>query len=95
LLWLFLVMNKNNSEKEFRDQLENQHNFPGIYTFKFILPAGKIDLIKVILPEKDIIQKPSRNGNYISVTARLTVESPDDVIRIYKEASQIEGIIKL
>ena len=52
-------------------------------------------MINEILPEDDIILKPSRNGKYFSVTAKVSVESSDDVIRIYKETSHIEGIIKL
>ena len=80
---------------DFKDQLEKHHEFPGFYTFKFILPADKIEMINEILPEDDIILKPSRNGKYFSVTAKVSVESSDDVIRIYKETSHIEGIIKL
>ena len=88
-------MENDQSINSFREQLEKHHVFPGNYTFKFIVPAMNIDQIKGILPEEDIILRPSRNGNYISVTSSLSVESPEEVIRIYKEASLIEGIIKL
>ncbi|MFC2126183.1 DUF493 domain-containing protein [Bacteroidota bacterium] len=88
-------MNEDQSENDFKEQLEKHHVFPGSYTFKFILPALKIGMIKAILPKDVIVLKPSRNGKYVSVTAKMKVESSDDVIRIYKEAANIEDIIKL
>ena len=88
-------MHKDHSFKGFRKQLEKHHDFPDIYIFKFIIPALKIDSIKRIFPDEKIIYKPSKNGNYIGVTAKIMMVSADDVIDIYKQTSQIEGIIQL
>ena len=38
------------------------------YTFKFIVPFGKLEELKTILNEHNLIERSSRNGKYISVT---------------------------
>jgi hypothetical protein len=39
--------------------------------------------------------RESSKGNYMSVTAHLRMTSSDEVVEIYKEASQIEKVISL
>ena len=86
---------KDNSYKDFRDQLDDHHKFPSIYIFKFILPANNIEHLKKVLPEDQLQLKPSRNGKYISATAKVMMNSAEEVVEIYKQTSLIEGIIQL
>jgi hypothetical protein len=66
-----------------------------MYTFKFIVPKGKEQLVKEIFPIHQTSEKLSQNGNYISITATIQVASADDVIAVYQKAYGIEGIIAL
>ena len=83
------------SIQTFREKLENQHKFPTEYLFKFIVPSKQIDKVKKLLPHINWIEKPSKNGKYISLGAKVGMQSSDAVIEIYKEAHLIEGIIAL
>lgn len=77
--------------KEQLDQLE----YPTIFPFKFIGPPEKVNLLKVLLKEAELSEKPSRNGKYISLTAKAMMLNADDIIVIYREAAKIEGVITL
>jgi len=83
------------SVSDFKKKLEEQHAFPTIYMFKFIVPSDKEPEVLNILPEGDVSSKSSKQGKYISVTAQLMMSDSDAVIEIYKEAHKIEGLIAL
>ena len=83
------------SVPDFKKKLEDQHDFPTIYMFKFIVPFEKEQEVIELLPEGDISSKASKEGKYVSVTARLMMESSDDVIEIYQQTHKIEGLIAL
>lgn len=79
----------------FKDKLENIHQWPSLYMFKFIVPKGKEAEVRELFPKNILEEKPSRNGNYISVTARVMMASSSQVIEIYEKASRIEDLIAL
>jgi hypothetical protein len=79
----------------FREKLDQHYAWPALYIFKFIVPAGKEDQVKNLFPNHDTTEKPSKNGNYISVTAQAMMPSSDAVIEVYINASAIEGLIAL
>ncbi len=79
----------------FKRKLEEEHSFPTIYMFKFIVPSGKENKVIELLPEGDITSKPSREGKYVSVTAKLMMPSSDEIIEIYNQTHRIEGLIAL
>ena len=83
------------SYQPFRDKLEKEHAWPGEYMFKFIVPKGKEKELAKRLPGLEFNLKKSSRGNYISFTARVIIESTDEVIQIYEEAHKIEGLIAL
>ncbi len=85
----------SSSIPDFKRQLDEQHSFPTIYMFKFIVPSGKENQVIDLLPDGDVTSKPSREGNYVSVTARLMMPSSEDVIEIYNKTHGIEGLIAL
>ncbi|WP_258100274.1 DUF493 domain-containing protein [Marinoscillum pacificum] len=81
--------------ESFRQKLEDQHEFPGTYKFKFIVPHEKRDEIVEVLPLGDIKYRDSSNKKYVSVTAEAEMETSQAVLDVYIEANKIEGCIAL
>jgi uncharacterized protein len=79
----------------FRAKLDQHYAWPSLYIFKFIVPAGKENDVKKLFPNHNTSEKPSKNGNYISVTVQMMMPSSDSVIKVYVDASAIEGLIAL
>ena len=79
----------------FQELLDEQSEWPGDYTFKFIAPQTELNALKDIFGGHPVKVRASSKGNYVSVTARLHMYSSDDVITIYKSAREIEGVISL
>lgn len=81
--------------KAFSEKLDNFYAWPSLYTFKFIVRAGQEEQLLQMFPHHTTSTKPSKNGNYTSVTFQMMMPSAEAVIGIYKKASAIEGIIAL
>ncbi len=79
----------------FKEKLEGQHSFPGIYKFKFIVTKDKVAEVEALLDGGDISLKPSSAGKYVSVTSNALMQNSDDIVDIYRQASEIEGCIAL
>lgn len=80
----------------FREKLDKHYAWPSLYTFKFIIPAGKeLDLRKLFPLHTTSTEKSSEKGKYISLTYQMMMPSSDSVIEVYKKASVIEGIVAL
>jgi len=79
----------------FREKLDNNHAWPTLYMFKFIVPMGKEAEIEKLFPKNEVTTKQSSQGNYISVTAKLMMNSSQDVIDIYEQANKVQGVIAL
>ena len=84
------------STQEFKARLDQHHSWPCTYMFKFIVPTSQTQHILDLFESRDQLQtRPSRNGRYMSVTARCTVASSDEVIAVYQAAAQVQGVISL
>lgn len=79
----------------FREKIDQFYAWPSLYTFKFIVPLGKEAEVARLFPKHEVTYKPSKNGNYVSVTAQVMMPSADSVIAIYQSAAAIEGIVAL
>lgn len=88
-------MKNSQSTINFKAKLEEQYSWPALYMFKFIVPKGQEERVKLLFPSNEVTMKASKKGNYISVTAKVMAGSSDEIIRIYEEAYLIEGIISL
>ena len=75
--------------------LEAEYKWPAEYLFKFVVPKEKLEEVKELFPDHPIETRESANGNYISTTITIELESADVVIAIYQKASQIKGLIAL
>lgn len=81
-----------------RKTLEETTTFPSVYMYKFIVQSDnrKIALIENLFEtDADIHIKESGNGKYTSITAKVVVVSVDEIIDVYKNVSEIEGVIFL
>jgi putative lipoic acid-binding regulatory protein len=88
-------MSNDNSIESFRRQLENEYEWPALYTFKFIVPKDKIGDVRALFIKHDVSERESSKGAYISLTSRVMAESSEHIIDIYIKANEIEGIIAL
>jgi uncharacterized protein len=80
-----------------REQLE-QEQWPNAYMFKFIVPNTPEHIAKVYAlfgEEAMITEQPSRNGKYMSISAKELMLNVDSIMKIYEESTKIEGLISL
>lgn len=81
---------------DFQAKLDAIHDWPDTYTFKFIVPKNQVQAVCDLFEARDTVTtRPSRKGNYISVTAQTRATCSEEVISIYQAAAGIEGIISL
>lgn len=80
---------------DFKEKLDDVHQFPALYMFKFIVTEDKLGEVRALFPQNELQLKPSSKGKYTSVTAKVMMPSSDRVIEIYQKASEIEGLIAL
>jgi len=81
-----------------RAKLIETGEWPRVYFFKFIIPANnkKLALVEALFgPEAKVSIKQSNKGNYLSVSAKELMLSPNRVIERYEKASKIKGLIAL
>lgn len=84
--------------KQLRLSLKESSQFPILYMFKFIVPTDEDKVTKVnqLFPVgAEITQRPSKKGNYQSLTIKIVMTSADEIIEIYQSAEAIEGIVAL
>ena len=93
---------KNSSKKfysNFKENLIISQKWPGIYMFKFILKSNKVkpDFFKKYFRKHrySISIKESSKKNYRSVTIKSKMNTPDEIINIYKDISEVDEIIVL
>lgn len=79
----------------FRELLDEEMEWPTIYTFKFITPQDGLDDLKGIFEGHPVKVRSSSQGNYVSVTARLEMDSSEDVLAVYDRAYEIDDVIAL
>lgn len=79
----------------FKEKLESEHQFPGEYVFKFIVPVEQKDEVIQILPKGELSIKNSSGNKYISLTLKSLVQSSDEILAVYQAAYVIKGIVAL
>lgn len=84
--------------KNLREKLDNEFEFPLIYMFKFIVPSDnqKIAQVSQLFDENaDISIRESKNKKFTSLSIKIVMISSLEIIKIYKEAGKIEGLMSL
>ncbi len=88
----------NNNEEwwdRFKQLLDEQNDWPSEYVFKFIVPKEGFDRLKRVFGDHPIKVRASTRGNYLSVTARMVMNSSRQIVDIYTRAGSIEGVVSL
>ena len=85
----------SDSFKELKEKLDNHHNWPENYTFKFVVPKDQVNELLDVLPEGKTLQKESKTGKYISVTLVIKAKHSDEVVDVYRKATKIKNLISL
>ena len=83
------------SFQDFKNKLDLEHKWPCNYMFKFVVPSAKADEVRTVYRNETLIPKTSKAGNYVSFTMEKRINSSDEVVAIYQEAKQIEGLMVL
>ena len=82
-----------------KTKLEENHNFPEDYLFKFIFPNDNLKLTELYqIFDKikyTISTRESKNGKYISASILAFVMDADQVIELYKKVAEIDGVVML
>ncbi len=85
--------------KKLKKKLKEDTSFPTKYLFKFIVPANeeKINQVENLFNHKGavITKNSSRTGKFTSVSIHVVMKKADDIIKIYRQAEEIEDIISL
>lgn len=80
---------------KFQSLLDEQNAWPAEYVFKFIVPAARLDEVRHLFGQAPLMERASRNGNYVSITATMLIYSSDEIVAMYSTAAKIEGLIAL
>tara|TARA_A100001035_G_scaffold224360_1_gene185009 strand:- start:458 stop:739 length:282 start_codon:yes stop_codon:yes gene_type:complete len=84
--------------KNLKVKLDESHIWPSKYVFKFII-KNNIESINQLISyfneSKNISKNFSSNKKYVSFTIVCEMYSSEEVIKRYKDVSEIEGIISL
>lgn len=75
--------------------LDETVEFPTEYLFKFIVPISEVAHILYHLQGFEVTERPSSNGNYISISAKKIFNGSDEIIKVYRSVSTIKGLIAL
>lgn len=81
--------------EKFRELLDESYTWPDYYEFKFIIKMAAKEEVLVKLSGFTISETLSKNGNYISISARKLMQSTEEVLDTYSSMSQVQGIISL
>lgn len=93
------MSNKEEFYNSLKVKLEENHHFPEDYLFKFILPNNNEKLTEIYQVFDEIkytiTTKESRNGKYISTSILAFVLDANQVVKIYQEVGEVEGVMML
>lgn len=98
-----LEQNPNVNPDEFyaslKEKLDDTHDFPGNYLFKFIIPSEQAKLTEIYRAfdgtKHTATNRDSKTGKYTSLTIDAFMLDADQVIKTYKEVGKIEGVMML
>lgn len=86
-------MTKNHDQ--FKQTLDEHHQWPCPYIYKFIIPSENLQQLCDLFPEESIKTRESKTGKYTSVTLTSTMCSSDEVMEYYERAAQVPGLMSL
>jgi putative lipoic acid-binding regulatory protein len=81
--------------EQFKRVLDECHEWPCPYLYKFILPTKNLSQFVDLFPENTIETRESKNGKYTSITMQTHMASSKEVMDVYTKASQIPDLMSL
>jgi len=82
--------------EQFRHLLEEGHDFPCEFTFRFIVPQAKVGEVEALFAGgAEFEYRPSSAGKYVRIAVRVRVESAESVMATFERSKTIEGLIGL
>lgn len=86
----------NAEESRLMDVLDTTHQWPSIYSFKFIVPAVKGKELQDLIPEAEQVEtRPSSGGKYTAYTFYCAMGSGREVLSVYSRVKSISGLVSL
>ena len=89
------------SEKDPFENLEKQLkelDYPHVYMFKFICKSDPktMALVTAMFDDKnEMTIRPSKNGNYSSISIKELMIDSNSIMKKYREAAKIKGLMIL
>lgn len=80
---------------QFKKILDEHHQWPCPYIFKFIVPTENLPLFLQAFPDEKIGTRESKTGKYTSITFESKMCSSEEVMSVYNKASEIPGVMSL
>lgn len=76
--------------------LNQEHQWPCVFAFKFIIPATSAKALELLFPEAQKLEsRQSAAGKYVAYTVHHAVGSAQEVLDLYARAKTIEGLMAL
>tara|TARA_Y100000385_G_scaffold41762_1_gene38844 strand:+ start:307 stop:639 length:333 start_codon:yes stop_codon:yes gene_type:complete len=96
----FVIDDNKSFYERLEKQLSESSKWPSLYRFKFIVKSEtkKIEQLKSVFADiknVEISSRTSSNNKFISFSITTIMNSPTHIIKKYKLASKITGIISL
>jgi putative lipoic acid-binding regulatory protein len=82
-------------QHKFQQMLDEHHEWPCPYVFKFIMPTENLPLFVDLFADARLQTRESKTGKYTSVTMESTMCSGKSVMEVYHKASEIPGLMAL
>ena len=82
-------------KEKFRELLDQSYQWPDYYDFKFIIKIEEKQNLMVMLTGFTVTENPSKNGNYVALTARKLINNTQEVLDVYEVVSTVKGIMSL
>ena len=86
------------ARERLRQRLNEVHQWPSVYMFKFIMepdPERLKALLDLFPAESEILRKYSTGGKYLSLTVKEVMMTAEDILERYERVATIGGIIVL
>ncbi len=85
-----------NEEQRLMQILDDTHDWPSIYSFKFIVPSEKAkELENLIVEASQVETRPSSSGKFLAYTFHCPMGSGREVLEIYARVKSIDGLLSL
>ncbi|NJK92054.1 MAG: DUF493 domain-containing protein [Blastochloris sp.] len=83
------------SMRTLKEKLDQHHQWPGRYPFKFIVKQERVAEVEALFPGETLRQRVSEKGNYVGLTLEKEMGSSEEVLEVYRRVSKVEGLLAL